>query len=64
MKDLGYHRDYKYAHSYSGNFTPDNFLPDELKGSKFYEPGSNPREEEIRKRLSDMWKDFYNYEKP
>lgn len=64
MKDLGYHRDYKYAHSYSGNFIPDNFLPDELKGSKFYEPGSNPREEEIRKRLSDMWKDFYNYEKP
>lgn len=64
MKDLGYHKDYKYAHSYSGNFIPDNFLPGELKGSKFYEPGSNPREEEIRKRLAAMWKDFYDYDKP
>ena len=63
MKDLGYGKEYKYAHSYSGNFITDNFLPEELKGTVFYDPGSNTREEEIRKKLSGMWKDIYKYEK-
>jgi putative ATPase len=63
MKDLGYHKDYKYAHSFEGNFVKDNYLPDEIKGTKFYEPGLNPKEEEIRKRLSGLWKDIYDYEK-
>ena len=58
MKDLGYGKDYKYAHSYAGNFVQDNFLPEEIKGSIFYEPGTNPKEEEIRKRLSDCGKIF------
>jgi putative ATPase len=63
MKDLDYGKDYKYAHSYSGNFVQDNFLPLEIKGTVFYEPGNNPREEEIRKRISRMWDDIYNYNK-
>ena len=42
---------------------PDNFLPDEIKGTVFYDPGTNPKEEEVRKRLSVMWKDIYNYDK-
>lgn len=63
MKDLGYHKDYKYAHSYQGNFVPDNFLPMEIKGALFYDPGNNPKEEEIRKRLASLWRDFYDYEK-
>ncbi len=63
MKDLGYHKDYKYAHSFEGNFVPDNFLPEELKGTKFYEPGNNPKEEETRKRLARLWKGFYDYDK-
>jgi putative ATPase len=63
MKNLGYGKDYKYAHSYEGNFVQDNFLPDDIKGSVFYDPGSNPKEEEIRRRLSSMWKDIYNYNK-
>ncbi|MCE5347461.1 MAG: replication-associated recombination protein A [Bacteroidales bacterium] len=63
MKNLEYGKEYKYAHSYSGNFVPDNFLPDELKGTVFYEPGVNAREDDIRKRLSAMWKDYYKYDK-
>lgn len=63
MKNLGYHKDYKYAHSYEGNFIPDDFLPEEIKGTKFYDPGTNPREEEMRKKLSGLWKGFYDYDK-
>lgn len=63
MKNIGYGKDYKYAHSYSGNFVPDNFLPEEIRGSVIYDPGSNQKEDEVRKRLIKMWKDFYDYEK-
>jgi len=61
MKDLGYHKDYKYAHSFEGNFVLDNYLPGELKGTKFYEPGTTLKEEEIRKRLRQLWKGIYDY---
>jgi putative ATPase len=63
MKDIGYGKDYKYAHSYDGNFVKDNFLPEDLKGTKFYDPGSNSKEEELRKRLETMWRDIYDYGK-
>lgn len=62
MKDMGYGREYKYAHSYEGNFVADNFLPDDIKGSVFYEPGNNSKENEIRKKLAAMWRDIYGYE--
>lgn len=61
MKNLGYGKDYKYAHSYEGNFVASEFLPDEIKGTKFYEPGNNVREEELRKYLRTLWKDKYGY---
>jgi len=61
MKRLGYGKNYKYAHSYEGNFTEQEFLPDEIKGTKFYDPGKNAREEELRKFLRSLWKDKYNY---
>jgi putative ATPase len=61
MKNLGYGKDYKYAHSFEGNFAEDNFLPEDIKGTQFFEPGTNLKEEEIRKRLSKMWKDIYDY---
>src|SRR5215216_1157 len=61
MKKMGYGRNYKYAHSYEGNFTEQEFLPDELKGTTFYDPGKNPREEELRKFLRTLWKTKYDY---
>jgi putative ATPase len=61
MKRMGYGKNYKYAHSYESNFTEQEFLPDELKGTAFYDPGKNPREEELRKFLKSLWKDKYGY---
>jgi putative ATPase len=61
MKDLGYHKGYKYAHEFEGNFIADNYLPEEISGTVFYEPGSNPREDEIRKQLSARWHKIYQY---
>ncbi len=61
MKDLGYGDGYKYAHDYAGNFAEQEYLPDVLRGSKFYDPGNNPREEETRKLLKWRWKDKYGY---
>ncbi len=61
MKDLGYHKGYKYAHEFEGNFIADNFLPEEISGKIFYEPGSNPREDEIRRQLSARWQKIYRY---
>lgn len=58
MKELGYAKDYKYAHSYEGNFTDQEFLPQELSGSRIYEPGTNAKEEEIRKRLARQWEKY------
>jgi putative ATPase len=55
MKDLGYGKDYKYAHSYEGNFVKDNYFPEKLDEKKFYEPGDNAREKEIRERLKRLW---------
>jgi putative ATPase len=63
MKDLGYGKEYKYAHSYSGNFITDNFLPEEIRGTVFYDPGKNAREDEVRKKLAEMWKGIYKYDK-
>ena len=61
MKDIGYHKGYKYAHDFEGNFVAENYLPDELSGKIFYDPGSNPREDEIRKQLVSRWEKIYKY---
>ena len=58
MKELGYHKDYKYAHEFEGNFVDQEFLPEGLTGKKFYEPGKNAREEELRKRLRLLWEKY------
>ncbi|MCU0459225.1 MAG: replication-associated recombination protein A [Bacteroidales bacterium] len=63
MKDLGYHKGYRYAHDYEGSFVSDNYLPEEISGTLFYEPGDNGRELEIRKQLEAKWEKIYNYKK-
>lgn len=61
MKQIGYGKNYKYAHDYEGNFTKLNFLPDDLKGTKLYEPSNNARENEIRRQLQAWWAEWYGY---
>lgn len=61
MKDLNYGKAYKYSHDFPGNFVAQEFLPDEIKGTKLYEPGDNTRENELRKYLSGKWKGKYGY---
>jgi putative ATPase len=61
MKELGYGENYRYAHDYEGNFTDQEFLPEKLSGTVFYDPGNNPREQEMRKSLKNKWKNRYRY---
>jgi len=61
MKKLDYGKGYQYAHDYDDNFVNMEFLPDNLRGTKFYQPGNNPREEELRKYLRVRWKEKYGY---
>lgn len=61
MKQMNYGKEYKYAHSYENNFVEQQFLPDALDGTKFFDPQKNVREEELRKFLKDRWKEKYGY---
>lgn len=58
MKELGYAKDYKYAHQFEGNFVDQEFLPEGHKGEKFYEPGDNSKEKEIRNRMKSLWEKY------
>jgi putative ATPase len=61
MKKEGYGKGYEYAHNYDNNFSPQEYLPDEIKGTTLYNPGANAREEELRKFLKTLWKNKYGY---
>ena len=61
MKNLDYGKGYKYAHSFEGNFADQEYLPEKIAGTKFYDPQNNARENELRKYLKDKWGDKYNY---
>ena len=61
MKQLGYGKEYEYAHNYEGNFVPHEFLPEEIKGTTFYKPGNNPKENALKNYLKQLWKDKYNF---
>ncbi len=61
MKELNYGKNYGYAHAYENNFVEQEFLPDNIAGQKFYEPGNNARENEQRAFLKARWKEKYGY---
>lgn len=61
MKELGYGKDYRYAHNYQDNFIADEFLPGKIASTTFYTPQENAREKEISTYLSRLWKGKYGY---
>lgn len=61
MKNMGYGKNYQYSHSYENNFAAQEYLPTDIAGTTFYEPGRNAREEELRRYLKGLWKDKYGY---
>ncbi len=61
MKEVGYGKGYKYAHDFDRNFAEQEFLPDRISGTRFYDPGNNARENELRKYLKNLWNKKYGY---
>jgi putative ATPase len=61
MKEIGYGNEYKYSHDFPNNFAAQEFLPDDLAGHAFYQPGHNARENDLRKRLKALWQEKYGY---
>jgi putative ATPase len=61
MKNIGYGKDYKYAHSFEGNFVNQDFLPDAIRGTKIYDPGNNAKENETKEKLKKLWGERYKY---
>jgi putative ATPase len=61
MKEMNYGKEYQYAHSFENNFASMEFLPEQISGTTFYEPGNNPREAELRNYLKKLWKEKYGY---
>ncbi len=61
MKELGYGEEYKYSHDYANNFAEQEFLPNEISETVFYNPGNNSRENSTREFLKNRWKDKYGY---
>ncbi len=60
MKELGYGKDYKYAHAYKGHFVEQQFLPDGAEHCRFWYPQENPAEAKLKERMNYLWKDRFN----
>lgn len=61
MKNIGYGKEYQYAHDFEGNFADQEYLPETISGTKLYEPGKNPAEAKAQERLKALWKGKYGY---
>jgi len=62
MKNLGYGKSYKYPHDFPNDFIPQSYLPDEVKGTQFYNPTENGQEKIIKERLNFFWKGKKKYD--
>jgi putative ATPase len=61
MKELGYGDNYQYPHDHPGHFIEDDYLPEKIAGTRFWNPAENPREREIRERMNKLWEKRYKY---
>lgn len=61
MKELGYGKNYEYSHSYEGNFSKQEYMPEHIKGTRIFNPGNNPREKDLRAFLKALWGEKYGY---
>ncbi len=61
MKELNYGKEYQYSHDFPGNFVEQEFMPDDLKGTNFFFPGSSKRENEIAQHIKELWKSKYKF---
>ena len=61
MKDIGYGKDYKYAHNFQGGFIDENYLPEEIKGTAYYQPSKIGSEAKLLDQMKLLWKDKYGY---
>ncbi len=61
MKNIGYGKEYQYAHAFEGNFADQEYLPDAISGTKLYEPGNNAAEDKVKERLKALWREKYGY---
>ena len=61
MKNIGYGKEYQYTHAFEGNFADQEYLPEQISGTKLYEPGNNPAEAKSKERLKGLWKEKYGY---
>ena len=61
MKELGYGQNYQYAHNYEGNFTPHEFMPEEIIGTSLYEPGKNAKDSNLKTYLTSLWGNKYKF---
>ena len=55
MKELGYGKEYKYAHAYKGHFVEQQFLPDEVKNTRIWHPQDNAQEAKLKERMQGLW---------
>jgi len=61
MKQIGYGKEYKYAHDFPDHFVEENYFPDEMKGTQYYFPTENGQEKNLKDRLKYLWKKFKKY---
>ena len=60
MQQLGYHDGYKYPHDYPGNFTPQQYMPDQLQGTRLWHAQHSPSEEKLYQNMLRLWGDMYS----